>query len=122
MFSLIIIIGAIAGILLIGIVLIQNPKGGGLASNFSSANNIFGVQKSSDGVEKGTWLFAAIILVVSLMSSYYNGSESKSTGDSKTRELMDAKPGKSTTKPMENQQNNMPPQGGADVPSPTPVK
>lgn len=121
MFSLIIIIGAIAGILLIGIVLIQNPKGGGLASNFSSANNIFGVQKSSDGVEKGTWLFAAIILVVSLMSSYYNGSESKSTGDSKTRELMDAKPGKSSApKPAETPTSPMPPQGGA--PAPTPVQ
>ena len=47
MLSIILIIGIIAAALMIVIVLIQNPKGGGLAANFSSSNQIFGVQRMS---------------------------------------------------------------------------
>ncbi len=73
MLSIILIIGLIAAILIIVIVLIQNPKGGGLAANFSSSTQIFGAQRTSEGVEKLTWIFATIILVVSLVASSYNG-------------------------------------------------
>ena len=82
MLSLILIIGLIAAALMITIVLIQNPKGGGLASNFSSSNQIFGVKRTSEGVEKLTWIFAVAILVVSLAASSYNGSRGKA-GDAK---------------------------------------
>ena len=50
----ILIIGAIISILLMLVVLVQNPKGGGLASNFSQGNQIFGVEKTTDIVEKIT--------------------------------------------------------------------
>jgi len=98
MFTLYIIIAAVTGILMIGIVLIQNPKGGGLASNFSSANNLFGVQKTSESVEKYTWVFAAIILIVSIAASTANGS--KTTTESKNKELIEAKAPKSTAPTM----------------------
>ncbi len=46
-------------ILLILIVLVQNPKGGGLSSSFSSSNQFMGVKRTADFVEKATWGFAA---------------------------------------------------------------
>ncbi len=99
MFSTILIIGLIAAILVIVIVLIQNPKGGGLASNFSSSTQIFGAQKTSEGVEKLTWIFASVILLVSLVASSYNGAAtSKSQGfeNSKNQELIEAPAPKTT--------------------------
>jgi preprotein translocase subunit SecG len=51
------------------VVLIQNSKGGGLASGFSSGNQIMGVKKTSDGIEKLTWGLAALLLVLSLFAS-----------------------------------------------------
>ena len=54
----------IASLLLIGAVLIQKSKGGGLASNFASSNQIMGVRKTTDVVEKTTWTLAVIIMVL----------------------------------------------------------
>jgi preprotein translocase subunit SecG len=46
-------------------VLIQNPKGGGLATG-GSGSNMFGVQRTGDVLEKGTWVLLTLIVVVSL--------------------------------------------------------
>ena len=56
-------------IILILIVLIQNSKGGGLASGFSSPNQLMGVRKTSDWLEKATWYLAIALLVLSLTAS-----------------------------------------------------
>ena len=55
-------------VLLIFIVLVQNSKGGGLASNFSSSNQIMGVRKTTDFLEKATWTLAGALLVLSFVS------------------------------------------------------
>jgi preprotein translocase subunit SecG len=63
----ILIILAIIVCALLGlIVLIQNPKGGGLSSNFSSSSQLMGVQKTGDFLEKGTWILAISIMVLAL--------------------------------------------------------
>jgi preprotein translocase subunit SecG len=46
-------------------VLIQNPKGGGLATG-GGGSNMFGVQRTGDVLEKGTWVLLTLIVVVSL--------------------------------------------------------
>ncbi len=69
MSTLITVLLVIAGILLILIVLVQNSKGGGLASNFSSSNQIMGVRKTADFLEKATWTLAILILVLSIAGS-----------------------------------------------------
>ncbi len=56
-------------ILLILIVLVQNPKGGGLSSSFSSSNQFMGVKRTADFVEKATWGFAAALLVLSILAT-----------------------------------------------------
>ena len=53
--------------LLILIVLVQNSKGGGLASGFSSSNQIMGVRKTTDFLEKATWGLAATVAVLSVV-------------------------------------------------------
>lgn len=64
MTTLLTILILIASILMIGIVLIQKSKGGGLASNFAGSNQIMGVRKTTDVVEKTTWTLAVIIMVL----------------------------------------------------------
>jgi preprotein translocase subunit SecG len=66
----------LAAILLILVVLIQNPKGGGLASEFSSANQIGGVQETADFLEKATWTLAVGIMVLTLMRAGFVSSGS----------------------------------------------
>ncbi|MBE9586700.1 preprotein translocase subunit SecG [Mucilaginibacter sp. JRF] len=63
---LLLVIAVIVCILLGLIVLIQNPKGGGLASNFSASSQLMGVQKTGDFLEKGTWILAITLMVLSL--------------------------------------------------------
>jgi preprotein translocase subunit SecG len=70
MYTLLVIIIVIVSILMIGIVLIQESKGGGLASNFSSGNQVLGVRKTTDIVEKTTWSLAAIMVVLSIACAY----------------------------------------------------
>lgn len=60
----------IAAILMCFIVLIQNSKGGGLSSGFSSSNQIMGVRKTTDFLEKTTWGLAAFIVILSVASAY----------------------------------------------------
>ena len=55
---------------IIFIVLIQESKGGGLASNFSSSNAIMGVRKTTDVVEKLTWGLAAAMVIISVACAY----------------------------------------------------
>ena len=59
----------IAAVLLILIVLVQNSKGGGLAANFSSSNQMLGVRKTTDFLEKATWVLSITIVVLSVAAS-----------------------------------------------------
>ena len=70
-YILFVIFIVIASLLMIGIVLIQESKGGGLASNFSSSNAIMGVRKTTDFVEKATWGLAASLVVFSIICAHF---------------------------------------------------
>lgn len=59
-----------------GIVLIQESKGGGLASSFSSANQLSGVRKTTDFLEKATWGLAIAMAVLSITSAAFNKKSS----------------------------------------------
>lgn len=60
----------IACLLLIGAVLIQKSKGGGLASDYSQGNQYLGYRKTTDFIEKATWSLAIFICVVSICASF----------------------------------------------------
>lgn len=69
MYGLITGIILFVSILLVLIVLVQNPKGGGLASSFSSSNQFMGVKRTTDFIEKATWGFAAAMVVLSIIAT-----------------------------------------------------
>lgn len=71
MYTLLVILILIAAVLMIGIVLIQESKGGGLSSNFASYNQIGGVRKTTDFIEKATWTLAAAMVVISIACAYF---------------------------------------------------
>ena len=70
MYFLLVILMVIVSVLMCFIVLIQNSKGGGLASSFASSNQIMGVRKTTDFLEKATWTLAACMVVFSVVSAY----------------------------------------------------
>lgn len=70
MYTLLVILIVLAALLMIGIVLIQESKGGGLASGFSSANSVAGVRQTTQFIEKATWALALIMVVVSIACAY----------------------------------------------------
>ena len=69
MFIVVTVLIMIAAILLALVVLIQNGKGGGLAANFASQNQVMGVRKTTDFLEKATWTLAIALVVLCLASS-----------------------------------------------------
>jgi preprotein translocase subunit SecG len=80
---LFVILIILAAVILGLIILIQNPKGGGLAGNFAGVSSQFmGVKQTNDVLEKGTWIFAAVIGVLSLLATFFisGGSSSKDKG------------------------------------------
>lgn len=81
MYTFIAILIIIVCILLTLIVLIQNPKGGGIAANFIAPNQIMGVKRSTDVVEKATWILAGTLIVLSLSTNFFRPtSDSAETG------------------------------------------
>ena len=69
-YTLFVVLIVLVALLMIFIVLIQESKGGGLASNFSSSNAIMGVRKTTDVVEKLTWGLAAAMVIISVACAY----------------------------------------------------
>ncbi|MEO3407097.1 preprotein translocase subunit SecG [Mucilaginibacter sp. CAU 1740] len=81
MYIVLIIVTVLVCALLGLIVLIQNPKGGGLASNFSSSSQLMGVQKTGDFLEKGTWVLAIGLMVLTLAINVSVKGASSTSGD-----------------------------------------
>lgn len=81
----------VACILLILVVLVQNSKGGGLASNFGSTGQIMGVRKTADFLEKTTWSLAIALLALSLSSILVipRNATTGSTQDTELREKIE---------------------------------
>ena len=78
MYTLLVILVVIASIFMCLIVLIQESKGGGLASGFASGNQVMGVRKTTDVIEKATWTLAAAMVVLSVLCAYVAPTASSS--------------------------------------------
>ena len=70
MYIIFAILIVIASILLVGVILIQKSKGGGLAANVNNYNQFMGVRKTTDFVEKATWGLAIFICALSIASAF----------------------------------------------------
>ena len=71
MYLAITILVFLVALVLILIVLVQNSKGGGLASGFASSNQVMGVRKTTDFLEKATWTLAGIVIVGCILSAAF---------------------------------------------------
>jgi preprotein translocase subunit SecG len=88
----------VASVLLGLIVLIQNPKGGGLAGNIAGFSNQFmGVKQTTDVLEKGTWILAGIVAALCLFSALLINNGAK-TEDNLIKGI---NPGTTTTAPAQ---------------------
>lgn len=70
MYTIVIVLTVIVAVLLIGIVLIQKSKGGGLSSQFGGAGAVMGVRQTNNFLEKATWTLIACLFVLSVLSAF----------------------------------------------------
>ncbi len=79
MINLLTILIVLISLLLIGAILIQNPKGGGVDSTFGGAatNQMLGASRSADFIEKATWILAASLLILCVITSLVIGNGSQ---------------------------------------------
>jgi len=89
MTALITVLVFIVCILLVLIVLVQDSKGGGLASNFQSSGQVMGVRKTNDFLEKATWTLAAALLVLSIMGSAFIQHGAEAADQSKVQKQIE---------------------------------
>jgi preprotein translocase subunit SecG len=104
----------IACCLLVLAVLIQNPKGGGLASGFQAGSQVMGVRRTADFLEKATWGLASAIIVLSIAATVLGKGATPADGMSTET---------STTKEKAGEMNNTPattPLQGTPAPAPAP--
>jgi preprotein translocase subunit SecG len=80
LYTVVIVLTLIAAVLLVGVVLIQKSKGGGLGSSFAGSNQILGVRRTNDVVEKATWYLAAAVCVLSIASVFCAPEITHTTG------------------------------------------
>jgi preprotein translocase subunit SecG len=88
MYGLITGIILFACVLLVLIVLVQNPKGGGLVSSFSSSNQFMGVKRTADFIEKATWGLAGALFLLSVVATMIP-RESSAQSQSKIQEQIE---------------------------------
>jgi preprotein translocase subunit SecG len=83
-----IILIILASVILSLIVLVQNPKGGGLSGTFGGFSNQFmGVKQTTDVLEKGTWTFAGIIAVLCIISTLFIKGTDTANPDNKLQNV-----------------------------------
>lgn len=88
MLYLLIALIIVACLILWAVVLIQNPKGGGLSSQFGGGvSNIIGAKKSVDFMERATWIMAISVLVLVLFTNF--AIPTNSSNDPQASELQD---------------------------------
>ncbi len=86
MYVLLTILIVIASVLLTLLVLVQNSKGGGLAAGFSSSNQIMGVRKTTDFLEKATWGLVIFVVVLSIVAVGVHKHQPQASTESEIKE------------------------------------
>jgi preprotein translocase subunit SecG len=95
-FSIFLVLITIVCFLLVVVIMVQNPKGGGLSSSLGGSTQIGGVQKTTDFLDKSTWTLGAILIGLILLSSLSFGG-SLGTPDSKIIDKTEAPAPKAAT-------------------------
>ncbi len=93
-FTILAVLIILASILLTIVVLLQNGKGGGLASNFAAGNQTFGVRQTADLLEKVTWGLVAFVFIVAIASAFVtdSGNRGMDVTDQIERSIEESRP------------------------------
>jgi len=101
MFTFLTILAILVCVFLILFILIQNPKGGGLSSNFGASNQIMGVQKTGDFLERTTWGLAIALLVICLSMKVFSPGTSRDNSSSELQKQLDKSPANTSPAPTQ---------------------
>ena len=82
----------IVAIFIVLIVVVQNSKGGGLAAGFASSNQVMGVRKTTDFLEKATWWSAGIMVGLCILTSFVLPKHISSDDSIIKEDIQDAMP------------------------------
>ena len=97
MLSTLAVLIACVSILLIAAILIQNPKGGGVASGIIGANQLMGVKKTTDFIEKLTWGLVIGLVSLCLLAGFALPKKGDREIGTKMQEQIDAGAAPTTT-------------------------
>lgn len=128
MYTVLVILIVLLAVFMCLIVLIQESKGGGLASSFAASNQIMGVRKTTDFIEKLTWGLAAGMVVLSVSSSFFipRAATAESTMMKAATEQKAVNsnnlPGFGVNRPQQEQRNAQPQQQQKAPVQPAPAK
>ena len=97
-FSIFLVLIVIVAFLLVVVIMVQNPKGGGLSSSFGGGGTqqVGGVKKTSDFLDKSTWALATLLLALILLSNVAIVSPS----DSQESKALDLDTAPTTSQPV----------------------
>ena len=106
MYTIITILIILTSVLLVLIVLVQNPKGGGLSTGIIGSSQVMGVKKTTDFIEKLTWGLALTLVVLSLLAGLtLPNKEDRNVGTSMQEQIDNstAAPAQQNPAPAQNQ-------------------
>ncbi|MFY7879315.1 MAG: preprotein translocase subunit SecG [Lacibacter sp.] len=96
---LFIILILLSSLLLGFVVLVQNPKGGGLSGNIAGFSNQFmGVKQTTDVLEKGTWIFSALVGILCLISTLFISKTDSGSSENSIEQIPTSQPAQQPAK------------------------
>ena len=113
LFTILAVLALVGSVLITLIVLLQNGKGGGLASNFTAGNQTFGVRQTTDILEKITWGLAIFILVVSIAASFSYGKKTSSLTERANQDIQQVEAPVEAAEATETVEIDVPSEGAA---------
>jgi preprotein translocase subunit SecG len=114
MSTLLTVLILIVCLMLILVVLVQNSKGGGIASNFAASNQVMGVQRTTEVIEKITWALVGALVVLSIITSFIHQGGVKPKDTELREKIQNAKAPAPASK--------LPAQPASPAPAPAPGK
>lgn len=92
MYIFLVTLAIIVSVLLILLIMMQNPKGGGLNASFGNSTQMLGVQKTGDVVEKGTWVLMGMLFFIALSINFFIPSSKKGMASQIEKKIENAQP------------------------------
>jgi preprotein translocase subunit SecG len=118
-FSIFLVLITIVSFLLVVVVMVQNPKGGGLSSSIGGPQIMGGVQKTTDFLDKSTWTLAGLLIILILLSSLSFSTSFSGDTPITDESAVPAAPAKGTAAPAAQPQGTTTP---APAPATTPAQ